>query len=476
MALILRDASRVRRGVPWLITVLTLIAPAAAQTDPGAGIASKGEMQQILDRLDQLEAQNRALLAKIEELSAQLQASRSSEQPAPAAVQTTAPAAPDSSERLAAQEARTAELQQTKVEASQKFPIRLTGMALFNAFRDSSNSGGSAFPIVAAPGGPEGGGTFRQTIIGLDYFGPKTFGGGRISGSVRMDFYGGSGESYDQLFRLRTADIAIDWQDRSFRVALDKPLLAWRDPESLAQVGLPALSGAGNLWFWIPQARFEQVAHFSENSGIRADIAMVGTREAAPLSAYTYVSSPGAYSVIPDSTRPGVEGRVEFFTGGESRRFEIAPAIHHSVAHEGGASLPTDIYSLDWLVRPVPAFEFSGEAFSGTNTAALGGLQQGVVIYSRSVRAVHSAGGWGQLKWRPTQRLWFNLFTGEEQPDAAGLPRSAIRRNLAYGANVFYRIAPNVLASFEAYQYRTTYVPTVTLLTNHYDLALAYQF
>ncbi len=475
MALKVRDPNRALPRGLRLLVILALIRPAVAQTDSGAAVAAKGEMQQILDRLDQLEAQNRTLLAKIEELSAELQASRSSEQPASTAVQTTAPAASDTSERLAAQESRTAELQQTKVEASQKFPIRLTGMALFNAYRDSSNSGGAAFPIVAATVGAAGGATFRQTIIGLDYFGPQTFGGGRINGSVRMDFYGGTGQSYDQLFRLRTADISIDWPNSSFRVALDKPLLATRDPESLAQVGLPALSGAGNLWFWLPQARFEQVAHFSENSGIRADVAVVGTNEAAPVSAYNYVPSPSAYSVIPDSTRPGVEGRVEFFTGSDSR-FEIAPGIHHSVSHQEGASLPTNIYSLDWLVRPVSAFEFTGSAFSGTNTAALGGLQQGVVVYLRSARAVHSAGGWGQLKWRPTQRLWFNLFTGEEAPDAAGLPRGAIRRNLSYGANVFYRVAPNVLASFEVYQYRTSYVPTVTLLANHYDLALAYQF
>lgn len=460
-----------RAGGVWALACLTLLAPAAnAQTG--------SEMRQILDRLDQLEAQNRSLLEKVDALQAQLASAQAAANPQTPQVSGPAPAATqaDLAERVAAQEARTAEQQQTKVEASQKFPIRITGMALFNAYRNSESSGGYAFPTAAATGGASGGATFRQTVIGLDYFGPQTFGGGKISGSVVMDFFGGSGQSLDQLLRLRTADIAIDWRDRSFRVALDKSLLSLREPESLAQVGLPALTGAGNLWYWIPQARVEQVVHFTDSIGLRADVAAVGTVEASPIAAYGYTGSPGTYSASLNAARPGVEARAEFFSGSK-RRIEIAPAIHHSVAHDAGASLPTNIYSLDWLVRASSAFEFSGAAFSGTNLAALGGLQQGAVVYgSRAARAIHSQGGWGQLKWRPAPRLWFNIFTGEEAPDTAGLPRNAIRRNLAYGANVFYRIAPNVLASFEAHQYRTSYIPTVTLLSNHYDLALAYQF
>src|ERR1022692_3172343 len=63
---------------------------------------------------------------------------------APAAVQAT----PE--ERLDIQERRIDEQAQTKVEASQRFPIRLTGMALFNTFLDSAQSGGVDYPTVAA--------------------------------------------------------------------------------------------------------------------------------------------------------------------------------------------------------------------------------------------------------------------------------------------------------------------------------------
>ena len=42
--------------------------------------------------------------------------------------------------------------------------------------------------------------------------------------------------------------------------------------------------------------------------------------------------------------------------------------------------------------------------------------------------------------------------------------------------NFFYKLAPNVTASFETLQIRTTYLTFGNRLNNHYDLALAYLF
>ncbi len=42
------------------------------------------------------------------------------------------------------------ELAQTKVEASQKFPIRITGMALFNASVNGRFNGNAENPLVAS--------------------------------------------------------------------------------------------------------------------------------------------------------------------------------------------------------------------------------------------------------------------------------------------------------------------------------------
>lgn len=49
-------------------------------------------------------------------------------------------------------------------------------------------------------------------------------------------------------------------------------------------------------------------------------------------------------------------------------------------------------------------------------------------------------------------------------------------KNQVYAGNLIYRLGPNVLASFEASQTRTTYLGQGTRLNPHYDLALAYLF
>jgi hypothetical protein len=173
-----------------------------------------------------------------------------------------------------------------------------------------------------------------------------------------------------------------------------------------------------------------------------------------------------------------VEARIEF-SHGTDRRIEIAPGFHHSVSHVEESSVPSDVYTVDWLLRPARLLEFTGEAFAGRNVAPLGtgGLHQGIVVKRYGPASpVHSRGGWGQLTLRAAPRLWFNVFSGQQDDRNSDLPKGGIGKNLAYGANVFFRLAPNVLTSFEASQTRTSYISALTLRSNHYDLAFAYLF
>ena len=96
------------------LCLLALAMPrlAAPQTSP--------DMQKIIERLDKLEDENHKLLDEIHKLRTELTAARSPVQPGtPAAA---APTAPPADERLAVQESRSAELEQSKVAASQRFP------------------------------------------------------------------------------------------------------------------------------------------------------------------------------------------------------------------------------------------------------------------------------------------------------------------------------------------------------------------
>ncbi|HVW83626.1 MAG TPA: hypothetical protein VHB50_03060, partial [Bryobacteraceae bacterium] len=221
-------------------------------------------MQRILDRLDRLEKENQQLLQEIQDLRREIR----NEQP-PATV----------TERLQVQEARTAELAQTKVETSQKMPVSLTGMVLFNAFANGKSGGALQDPIAAqlTPGSANTGATFRQTVLGLKFDGPALPGGGKASGSIYRDFWGGSAAASNNLFRIRLATVDLAWKNTTLTVGQDKPIVAPREPTTLAQVGLAPLSGAGNLWSWQPQARIEQRIPFGEETGLRAEAGVYQT-------------------------------------------------------------------------------------------------------------------------------------------------------------------------------------------------------
>jgi hypothetical protein len=460
-----------RHRLRLAVALLAPLACAFAQPPP--------ELKQIMDRLDRLEAENRELREQVRELRQQVNPTDSAVAGSPS--ESSVPAA-RLEERIGIEERRSAELAQTKVEASQHFPIRLTGMALVNAFTNSKLNGGNDNPTIASlsAGPAAGGATWRQSIIGLDYRGSQTLWNGKIRGSLYLDFFGGTSQPLNNLLRIRTATFGVDWSTRTLTVAQDKALVAFREPDSLAQVGVSPLTGAGNLWLWEPQIRFEQRIHFDAQTGVNAQVALVQTSENA-------TAVPAAFASSLERYRPGLEGRFEFVRRfGAQRRIEIAPSFHISTTHVAGGSVPSRVYSADWFLSPFRAVELTGFVFTGQNVAhfGTGGIRQGFwILAPRSIQPVHTQGGWSQLNLIATPRLSFHLFAGQhddrDSDVRAGFTSATgggILKNQAYGANLFYKLSPNVIASFEALHTRTTYLVFGNRLNNHYDLALAYLF
>jgi len=415
-----------------------------------SSVSSAQEMKEILNRLDRLEQQNRELLEEVRQLRQQIAP--------PAAV-----AAP-ASEQLQVQEQRVAELEQTKVGADQKFPVSLTGTVLFNAFLNGRKSDGQMNPVVAGEtaGSAGAGASLRQTVLGFHFNGPDLPGGGKASGSLFFDFYGGNGTSLNQLLRLRVATLDLAWKNTTVSFGQDKPIIAPREPDSLAQVGVSPLTGAGNLWLWQPQFRVEQRVPFGEHAGLRAQVGVYETNE--------------SYDGVAGSPRPGIEGRFEVWAQSGDRRIEIAPGFHTSQSHVLGQSVPSRIFTVDWLLRPLSRVDFTGEFFNGENVGVVGGLRQGISDVNYRVRPVHATGGWAQLAFHITPRMTFNFYSGQEDDRNIDLSFGSIAKNQEYAGNIMYHLAPNVIASFEYSQLRTTYLGGGTALNPHYDLALAYLF
>jgi hypothetical protein len=425
-------------------------------------LSAQPEAASILERLDRLERENRELAEQVRALRAEVAVLRDD------------PPAEFSNleEKLDIQEHRVEEQAETKVESSQRFPIRLTGMALFNAFLDSRQNGGADYPTIAAPTGPgRGGAAVRQTILGLEFHGPQAILGGRVHGSIYMDFFAGSAPLH-QTMRLRTASIQVDWSSRHLFAGIAKPIFNPREPDSLAQVGVSPLAGAGNLWLWLPQVRFGQDFSLGRGAGLRAEMGAVATRELGP-----YRGSPPVGPIEP--ARPGLEGRFEFFRKfDDERRIEIAPGFHVSTTHVAGRAVPSQVFSLDWFFNPVRRVELSGAFYRGQNVAHLGtgAILQGFTVYEHDAEPVASQGGWGQVTIHALPRLDVHLFSGQQDDRNADLITGGIGKNLLLGGNLFFRLAPNVLLGPEVSQVRTISIGMGTRLNNHYDLALAYQF
>ena len=231
----------------------TFARPAIAQSSP--------DLQAVLERLDKLEAEKSRLQDQIQELRTDLTTASKTAVSAQSA-------GPPPDERLDVQENRTAELEQSKVGASQRFPVSLTGMLLFNAFENGHYSGTSEYPATAAQSraAVSDGASLRQTVLGLKFNGPDLPGGGKASGSLYMDFFGGTSAPGNNLLRIRIATLDLTWKNTTISVGQNKPIISPREPTSLAQVGISPLTSAGNLWDWNPQVRIEQRFSLGDNS------------------------------------------------------------------------------------------------------------------------------------------------------------------------------------------------------------------
>lgn len=428
---------------------------------------TESTLQKILERLENLERENKALASEVRALRQELAGNQTTNQAVKPASE------PSLEERLAVQERRIEEQAQTKVEASQKLPVSLTGMLLFNAFLNSrpGQEAGRSPDYTQLTGPSTAGATLRQTTIGLEFRGPELPGNGRVNGLLQMDFFGGSSQSQYDLFRIRRGILSFDWKNSSFTAGQDAPLISPRMPNSLAQVGYPPLAGAGNLWLWQPQARFEQRFNIGESDGVRAGVGIFQTDE-------RYAAVPSSYDYRLAPSRPGLQSRVEYwhrFSNGG--RLELASGIHASSTHVLGMSVPSRVYSFDWFANPFSKIEFSGTVYRGQNFANLGALGQGFTITGpTSVRPVRGSGGWAQVSIPATSRITLNLFAGEQDDRNADLAIGGIDRNFAYTGNIMYRLGSNVIVSLEGTQVRTRFLSSETRVRNHYDLAIAYLF
>jgi len=498
-----------RSGYRWSISMLLLATPfVAAQQTQGKPASAPDAVQMQVEQLAEMvnreqlvlessQQQIEVLRKQIAALQGQLAGNRQTpvmeqrqpEQEAVARLNTDVQAI---RERQELQQSEIATHEQTKVESESKFPVKLTGLILMNAFANTAGVDVVQSPTVATGYGGTTGLSLRQTVLGLDARGPHLF-AGNSSADVRVDFFGGLSQgSYTEsggVARLRTAHAELAWDRTRAFFQIDRPIVSPNAPTSLTAIAQPALAWSGNLWNWVPQAGAEQTLRLAESSRVTIQAAVADIPDpATPRRNSATIPVP---SFAEQSRWPGSEARLAYGRGNDLTGLMLGVGGYFS-PHTANEYVHFDAWAatLDYRI-PLPAhLEASGSFYRGM---ALGGLGAGAFkdyVYAEVggtyyFRPLDDVGGWSQLKARANERLEFNAAYGIDNAFAhelrpyLGTPPATyqnLARNSTWFTNVIYSPTAYTLFSLEYRRIDSSYAIGPHSVTDVYGLAAGYRF
>ena len=459
----------------WMLPAGFILAgiAAAGQSPPQSGCDAASDHtcveQQLEQEVEQLRAAVLELRSEVQQmksetadLQVQLSAARTSPgkpsglYPRPVAVATTTPVAAPGSSTSDAQSpaddqvtARVGQLEedqqilkeqvndqyQSKVESASKYRIKLSGLLLLNLFSNRGGLDNLDVPNWAQPRDPMDsnsalGGTIRQSLVGLEVFGPEVA-GARTRGEVQMDFFGGFpstgyGVSVG-LMRLRTGTIHFDWTNTSLVAGQDTPFFSPLSPTSFASLANPAFAYSGNLWVWTPQVRIEHRLRLSESSQVVVQGGILDSLTGEPPP------NPNERAVQAGerSGQPAFAARVSLASTVFGSPLDLGFGGFYGRQNWGfGRRVDGWAGTVDWDLPLGPRFALSGEFYRGRSLGGFGGGLRPSVVYNgvlsdpgTSVFGLNTTGGWGELKYRATDKLEFNGAFGLDNPFASDLKR-----------------------------------------------------
>ncbi|MHB8839379.1 MAG: hypothetical protein ACYC7F_10545, partial [Gemmatimonadaceae bacterium] len=296
---------------------------------------------------------------------------------------------------------------ESAVKSKSGMSLELNGRVLMSAFANTRRTNNSDVPTTVRPdtaSGPANGGAgmeIRQTTLGLAVTSPSVL-GAEFLADLDVDFFGGQVSTFGgrtmPVIRLRTARAILTWPHAELLLGQEQPLVSNLNPVSLAGVGTPDFTAAGNLWYWMPQARLTL-----ERAG-RVRLGVSGTI-LAPMTGEPVGSFDTEFDAAERSRRPFLEGRVRLRWGKEESQAEVGVGFHQGwLAVVRDSMLENRAVTADALISIGRRLEFRGEAFSGRGMRVLGGGQV-AQLYGKGGVVVRGSGGWGQLNLKPTARL-----------------------------------------------------------------------
>ena len=392
-------------------------------------------------------------------------------------------------------------LEQSKVGTESRYPLKITGMVLFNSYVVDGAVDNPILPLIALPRTPQWvhhsmGATLEQTQIGMTATGPKLW-NANTSADISADFFNSSYTTIPpptgMSLRLRTASAYLDWKNTQVSAGQQTPLITPLSPTSFATVGTPALAWAGNLWTWLPQATYTRRMTISDSSHADFSFGLLDPEAG-------YVTADQAYGFTRRNLQPGYEGRVAYEWGDPSRPYEIAAngyytrQLYYGNQMSGNRiienqSLDFWAGTADWRVPVARVGELSGEFYRGRGIGDLGGgaFKNVVVEYgSDYASGLNATGGWAQWKSRLTPSLEVNAYFGTDNAQAnqvrnqmlAPTPSiySYLVKNQSTAANIIYRPKTYLVFSGEYRYLKSWYTYGSAREAQTVDLTMGYLF
>lgn len=358
---------------------------------------------------------------------------------------------------------------QSKVESASKYRVKLSGLLLLNLFSNRGSLDNVDVPNWAEPRDPMDsnsafGGTIRQSLLGLEVFGPEVA-GARTRGEMQMDFYGGfPGTDYGVtvgLMRVRTGTIHLDWTNTSVVAGQDTPFFSPLSPTSIASLASPAFAYSGNLWVWTPQLSIEHRMRISESSQVVVEGGILDSLTGEPPPDF----NERAVQAGERSGQPAYAGRVSLASKVFDSPLDLGIGGFYGKQNWGfGRQVDAWAGTADWDLPLSRRFALSGEFYRGRSLGGLGGGLRQSVVYNgaltdpgTAVFGLNTVGGWGQLKYRATDKLEFNGAFGLDNPFASDLRRippeqsqyEIAARDRTALVNFIYRPRSDLLLSVE---------------------------
>lgn len=277
--------------------------------------------------------------------------------------------------------------------------------------------------------------TARQTRLGLNFAGPND-NNTKTSGKVEIDFYNDGAENKN-LPMLRHAFLKVTWPKMDFSVLAGQTSDVF-SPLAINTINYIAGWWVGNIGYRRPQLRLSQGVKLSKKTSMTFELAAARSIGAEAIG------------------NPCLQGRVALSFPVVAGKKGTIGVSGHSAREENFANSWSE--NIDLSIPLCSKVVLEGEGWHGENLDNyLGGIGQGVKGTARHPLPIKASGGWGALNIGPLKAWQFYLGASIDDPEDSVLANSDKTQNSSVFGNCWYNVNSAVQTGFEISYWNTRY-------------------